>query len=160
MNARRFVAKLPEPLVAYPFQVVLTFMLMLSSFSILFGLGRTPRALTESAPFGVLPYYWSITTFVGSILILVGMHLGFKAKSVLQLKNGHRVEILGLILQGFAALVYAVALFFISGTQGIVSGSMLLTIGLIDLLKIAILQASSITIVQAIKDSVRDEDDR
>jgi hypothetical protein len=147
MNTGELVKKLPKALVNQPYEFLISGLLVLSSITVLIGVG-SPRAISHIGGMSY-SYIWAVSTLVGSALIVAGLTISSNAKSFIRMYYGHNTERIGLILQSTAAILYGIAAFFLNGRGGAVGATMLIGIGVTGIVRYLIISGT----VQLLKKS-------
>lgn len=138
MTRRALINKLPKALLAYPFQYIIAVVFTLAAVNLLFGYGNSPtlKAMGSSQFFF---YGWILMSLIGSPLILIGMTKSANTEKIGSILQAHRLEKLGLILQGTATLVFGLIIVYLAGSQAILSCIMYLALTVAYAVKMIVL---------------------
>lgn len=156
ISSRGIVQKIPKAIVAYPFQFALSFVFFLSAINLMLGFGDS-RTLTAVGPDNLMLYYWIYSSLLGGLLTMIGMIWGARTTIVKSILRAHALEKLGLILQGFATLIYGIVVIYLTGVTAIVGSSLFMILAFAFFFKILTLTASDQSLKKLLKNAILKE---
>jgi hypothetical protein len=131
------VRRLPAAMLGDPFEIFIAFLCFISGVPLAIG-NVQPASIEESLP-RYLAQAWGIGLVVGSGVVLLGAHLAHRelknTRDILSPRRGQEIERLGLLLLGYVAVIYAVAIILVGGIAGVVAASITFGFGLVCWLK-------------------------
>lgn len=128
--ASRVVNAIPAPLLGNPFEIFVGALCVISGLPSLFT--GPPAASLEALLPSPLVRLWGAELVVGGLLIVIGVVI-----------EHHRVERLGLMQLGPAAVAYGLAIVFVVGVGGIAAAGVLIAFGLACLARSVVLLAAA-----------------